>query len=147
MALKKRLVPSKKTARFPIGTRGNQLDALVRAPLWAEGLDFSHGTGHGVGINVHEAPPQVSTKGNMPIEVGHVFSIEPGLYLSGFGGVRIENLCTVVPAEDAPGFLDVVPLTFAALDYRLIDDTLLEPRERIWLNGYLSRCCPQTGGG
>lgn len=121
------------SARLPVGARGDQLDALVRAPIWAAGLDFNHGTGHGVGINVHEAPPRVSTKGAGPIEVGHVFSIEPGIYLPGFGGVRIENLCTALPAADAPGFLDVVPLTFAALDERLIDHAQLGPAEEAFL--------------
>lgn len=124
------------SARLPEGATGVQLDALVRAPLWAEGLDFRHGTGHGVGINVHEAPPRISTRGSDALEVGHVFSIEPGLYLTGQGGVRIENLCTVVPAEGAPGYLDVVPLTFAALDERLIDSDRLTARERRWLEGY-----------
>jgi Xaa-Pro aminopeptidase len=123
------------TARIPVGARGDQLDAIVRSPLWAEGLDFKHGTGHGVGVNVHEAPPRVSTKGAIPVEVDQVFSIEPGLYLPGFGGVRIENLCTMAPAADAPGFLDVVLLTFAPYDGRLIDDSLLTARERTWLEG------------
>lgn len=121
------------SARLPAGARGDQLDALVRAPIWAAGLDFNHGTGHGVGINVHEAPPRVSTRGTGPLEVGHVFSIEPGIYIAGFGGVRIENLCTVLPAPDAPGFLDVVPLTFAALDERLIDHARLGPAEEAFL--------------
>lgn len=122
------------SARFPVGTRGDQLDAIVRSPLWAAGLDFKHGTGHGVGVNVHEAPPKVSTKGAIPICVGQVFSIEPGLYLPGFGGVRIENLCTVEACPDAEGFLRVVPLTFAPYDERLIDREALTPAERAWLD-------------
>lgn len=124
------------SARIPATARGEQLDALVRAPLWAEGLDYRHGTGHGVGINVHEAPPRVSTKNGTVLEPNQVFSIEPGLYLPDWGGIRIENLCTVAPAEGAEGFLDVVPLTFAALDQRLIDDSLLSDAERAWLARY-----------
>jgi len=127
------------SARVPAGAHGVQLDAIARAPLWAAGVDFAHGTGHGVGINVHEAPPRVSTRSYQPFEVGHVFSIEPGLYVPGEGGVRIENLCTVVPAEGAPGFLDVTPLTFSRLDERLIDDALLTDAERAWLAGYAAR--------
>ena len=125
------------SARLPQGSRGDQLDALTRAPIWAAGLNFNHGTGHGVGINVHEAPPRVSPQGRPPLEVGQVFSVEPGLYLPEFGGVRIENLCTVVEAPDAPGFLDVVPMTFAAMDHRLIDEDELSPREKAWLARYL----------
>ena len=124
------------SARIPETALGEQLDALVRAPLWAEGLDYRHGTGHGVGINVHEAPPRVATRQGTVLEPNQVFSIEPGLYLPDWGGIRIENLCTVAPAEGAPGFLDVVPLTFAALDQRLIEDSLLSDAERAWLARY-----------
>jgi len=125
------------SARLPTRGRGDQLDALVRDPLWRAGLDYNHGTGHGVGVNVHEYPPRVSTSGaTATLEPGHVFSIEPGLYRPGFGGIRIENLCTIRPAGDAEGFKDVVPMTSAALDPRLIDDALLTDPERRWLEGY-----------
>ncbi len=127
------------SARIPRGTNGQQLDALVRAPIWAGGYDYRHGTGHGVGVNVHEAPPRIGTRAGTPVEEGQVFSIEPGVYLEGWGGIRIENLCTLEPAADAPGFLDMIPLTFAALDERLIDDTLLSEFERTWLQGYATR--------
>lgn len=123
-------------ARLPVGGRGDQLDAITRAPLWAAGLDFNHGTGHGVGINVHEAPPRVSPNGGVKLEVGHVFSIEPGVYLPELGGVRIENLVTLAPARDAPGFMDVVPLTSSSLDERLFDEALLTEAERAWLASY-----------
>lgn len=126
-------------ARFPLGTRGEQLDAMVRAPMWAVGLDYKHGTGHGVGVNVHEAPPRISTQGPTPLEVGQVFSIEPGYYEAGWGGIRIENLCTVVPAAGAEGFLDVEPMTFARLEPNLIDEGLLTPAERTWLERYRAR--------
>lgn len=124
------------SARLPVGARGDQLDAITRAPLWAAGLDFNHGTGHGVGINVHEFPPRVSPNGGAKLEEGHVFSIEPGVYLPEFGGVRIENLVTLAPAPGLPGFLDVVPLTTSLLDERLFDQELLTDAERAWLANY-----------
>lgn len=123
-------------AVVPEGTRGGQLDALVRAPLWAEGLNYAHGTGHGVGINVHESPPRIAPGAQTPLEPGHVFSIEPGIYLPKFGGVRIENLCTVRRAPRRPGFLEVVPLTFSPLDKRLIESKLLSTDEKEWLRTY-----------
>lgn len=124
------------SARLPKGAVGAQLDGIVRAPLWAEGLDYLHGTGHGVGINVHEAPPSISKTSQLPLDEGHVFSIEPGVYLDGVGGVRIENLCTVVPDEVVQGFWKVVPLTFSPLDVSLIDAALLNDAERAFLRGY-----------
>ena len=127
------------SARLPLGVNGGQLDALVRGPIWAGGYDYRHGTGHGVGVNVHEAPPRIGTRGGTPISPGQVFSIEPGIYVPGWGGIRIENLCTLLPSETAPGFLDAVPLTFARLDERLIDAELLTPSEEAWLAGYVSR--------
>ena len=130
-------------AVFPVGTRGAALDALVRAPLWAHGLDYAHGTGHGVGINVHEAPASDSPPGaDTCIEPGHVFSIEPGLYMPGFGGVRIENLCTVEPAPKRKGFLQVVPLTFCPLDRRLIEAKLLTADEKSWLRAWSDKYEP-----
>lgn len=133
------------TARIPKNASGAQLDGITRRPLWREGLDYAHGTGHGVGINVHEAPPSVAKTATAPLEPGHVFSIEPGLYLEGIGGVRIENLCTVREDLDAPGYLRVEPLTFAPLDRRLIDDALLEPEEAEFVRGYANRWAPELG--
>lgn len=127
------------SARIPKGAVGAQLDGITRAVLWREGLDYAHGTGHGVGINVHEAPPSVSKLSTTGFEVGHVFSIEPGLYQEGTGGVRIENLCTVVPDPEQEGWLRVEPLTFSPLDDRLIDDTLLDTSERTFLAHYAAR--------
>lgn len=124
------------SARIPVGSRGDQLDALVRAPIWKAGINYNHGTGHGVGINVHEFPPRIGPQGRGVLEATQVFSIEPGIYLDAFGGVRIENLCTLEEAKDAPGFLDVVPLTFSPLDPRLIDAKLLTREEAAWLRGY-----------
>ncbi|MBN2361323.1 MAG: M24 family metallopeptidase [Deltaproteobacteria bacterium] len=120
-------------ARLPVGTKGYQLDAICRAPIWQAGFQYLHGTGHGVGINVHEMPPRVSPIGDAALEPGHVFSIEPGIYVEGECGVRIENLCTVVPDPARAGFLRVVPITFSPLDRRLIEPKLLDKRERAFL--------------
>lgn len=126
-------------ARIPKGAVGAQLDGITRAPLWAAGLDYLHGTGHGVGINVHESPPGIGKTSQMAIEEGHVFSIEPGVYLEGVGGVRIENLCTAVADPERVGFLRIVPLTFSPLDASLIDDALLDERERAFLQDYAAK--------
>jgi Xaa-Pro aminopeptidase len=123
-------------AVLPEGASGTALDAIVRAPLWAEGLNYNHGTGHGVGINVHEFPPRISPIGGSPLEEGYVFSIEPGVYLPAFGGIRIENLCTVEKAPKMPGFIRIKPLTFAPLDKRLIDAKMLSAEEKAWLAEY-----------
>jgi Xaa-Pro aminopeptidase len=123
-------------AVLPEGASGTALDAIVRAPLWAEGLNYNHGTGHGVGINVHEFPPRISPIGGSPLEEGYVFSIEPGVYLPSFGGIRIENLCTVEKAPKMPGFIRIKPLTFAPLDKRLIDAKMLSAEEKAWLADY-----------
>ncbi len=127
------------SARFPKGSVGMQLDAIVRDPIWRAGYNYEHGTGHGVGINVHEFPPRIGPGNTTPIEVGHVFSIEPGIYLPGFGGIRIENLCTVVEDPDNNNFLRVLPLTFAPFDSRLIESTLLTRHEKEFLV-YFKRC-------
>lgn len=124
------------SARFPKGTTGVQLDAIVRDPIWRMGYNFNHGTGHGVGVNVHEDPPRVSPAGTAPIEESQVFSIEPGIYLEGFGGVRIENLCTAIPDPEFPGFLKVVPLSFCPLDARLIAPELLTEADKLFLEYY-----------
>ncbi|MEQ8274542.1 MAG: M24 family metallopeptidase [Deltaproteobacteria bacterium] len=126
-------------ATFPRGTTGAALDAIVRAPLWAEGLNYNHGTGHGVGINVHEFPPRIAPGTNVALEEGHVFSIEPGVYLPKFGGIRIENLCTVEAVPKSNDFLRVKPLTFSPLDKRLIETKMLSADEKAWLGAYAKR--------
>jgi Xaa-Pro aminopeptidase len=130
-------------ARVPVGARGDQLDAITRAPLWLAGLNYNHGTGHGVGINVHEFPPRIATTGTAPLEEGMVFSIEPGVYLERFGGIRIENLCTIERITGVPGFLQVRPLTFSPLDPRLIERKLLHEEERAWLAQYMRGRAPK----
>lgn len=133
-------------ARFPRGTPGPMLDALARAPLWAEGLDYAHGTGHGVGyfLNVHEGPQtiaRVTPDAGMAIEPGMLTSIEPGVYRDGCWGVRIENLVLARPAEDPaePAFaqmLEFETLTLCPIDTRCLLPALLRPDELDWLNGY-----------
>lgn len=129
-------------ARIPVGSTGEQLDALVRRPLWQAGLDYGHGTGHGVGVNVHESPPRVAIGARAALEPGQVFSIEPGVYLPDVGGVRIENLCTLVEDSETPPkgvprkFLRVKPLTFSPLDLRLVDKTLLSSQEKAFLKWF-----------
>lgn len=122
--------------KMPKGTTGTQLDAIVRAPLWNRERDFGHGTGHGIGILVHEFPPRISKTGHWPLEIGHVFSIEPGLYLENQAGIRIENICTVVAHPTKTDWICVVPLTFCPLDERLIDFSMLTPDERAFLDYY-----------
>lgn len=129
--------------RFPRGTPGPMLDAIARAPLWAEGLDYGHGTGHGVGyfLNVHEGPQTIAKAvpdANMAMEPGMVTSIEPGLYRPGQWGIRIENLVLNVPAPAAGfgEFLDFETLTLCPIDTSCIDLALLREDERAWLNHY-----------
>lgn len=127
------------SARVPKGVTGEQLDCIVREQMWRFGLDYGHGTGHGVGVNVHEAPPSVRIGNRGTVEPGQVFSIEPGVYIPGWGGIRIENLCTVVddPVAQQAGvprpFLRVKPLTFCPIDRRLVDRTLLTDHEKRFL--------------
>jgi Xaa-Pro aminopeptidase len=131
-------------ARFPAGASGPQLDALARAPLWAAGMDFGHGTGHGVGyfLNVHEGPhgirPPVAGGALVPLEPGMISSIEPGLYKPGRHGIRHENLAVVVQADETEfgAFLAFETLTLCPFDRRALEPRLLEPSERAWLDDY-----------
>ncbi|MES2350276.1 MAG: aminopeptidase P family protein [Pseudomonadota bacterium] len=132
------------SARFPRGTRSPMLDAIARAPLWAEGLDFGHGTGHGVGyfLNVHEGPQSISQSA-MPephtaMEPGMITSIEPGLYRPGKWGIRIENLVLNRPAGQTEfgDFLQFETLTLCPIDTRCMAADLLRDDEKQWLNNY-----------
>ena len=126
------------TAIFPEKTTGRALDALAREPLWRHGLDYAHGTGHGVGcfLNVHEGPVGISTTySDTPLQAGMITSIEPGYYKAGHYGIRIENLVEVIPAG-REGFLAFSPLTLIPYDRRLINKSLLSPEELDWLNHY-----------
>jgi Xaa-Pro aminopeptidase len=144
-------------ARFPRGTPGPMLDALARAPLWAESLEYGHGTGHGVGyfLNVHEGPQTISkavVAPEMAMEAGMITSVEPGLYRPGRWGVRIENLVLAVPApaDEFGDFLAFETLTLCPIDTRCLDLGLLREDERAWLNGYhatVREClAPRTDG-
>jgi Xaa-Pro aminopeptidase len=133
-------------ACFPRGTLAPMLDAIARAPLWDAGLDFGHGTGHGVGyfLAVHEGPQTISrtiAEPTMAMEPGMITSIEPGVYRPGQWGVRIENLVLNVPAATPEGatfgeFLRFETLTLCPIDTRCIEPGLLRPDETLWLNAY-----------
>lgn len=128
-------------ATFPIGTSGAQLDALARLPLWQAGMDFDHGTGHGVGsfLSVHEGPQRLSKLGHTSLEPGMILSDEPGYYREGAFGIRIENLIVVEPRA-IPGGERVMfgfeTLTFCPIDRRLIVKSMLSRAERDWLDAY-----------
>lgn len=125
------------SAQFPTGTMGHQLDALARKPLWDLGLDYDHGTGHGVGhyLTVHEHPHRFAKKANnFPIVPGVVITIEPGYYREGQFGLRIENQVEVT--EAATGFLTFKSLTLTPIDLSLADLSLLSAREKQFLNAY-----------
>jgi len=117
-------------ARIPKGTTGAALDAITRSSLWLQGLNFAHGTGHGVGINVHERPPTISTAFHQALQKHQVFSIEPGYYHSDFGGILIENLCTLVNDPQHSDYLRVLPLTFCPYDTKLIDFGYLNKQQK-----------------
>jgi len=131
-------------AKFPRGASGQQLDALARAPIWAAGVDYGHGTGHGVGycLNVHEGPqsirPPRSGQHLEAMDVGMITSIEPGIYKPGRHGVRIENLAATVPAGDGEfgEFLAFETLTLCPIDTRLLEPSLLDANEIAWLDDY-----------
>ena len=128
-------------AVFPKGTSGAQLDALARQFLWAAGLDFDHGTGHGVGVylSVHEGPQRLSKVGHVALESGMILSDEPGYYKAGAYGIRIENLVVVEPREIAGGDREMMgfeTLTLAPIDRALIDPKLLDAGELAWLDTY-----------
>ncbi len=129
-------------AVFPEGTTGAQLDTLARRDLWAAGLDFDHGTGHGVGsyLSVHEGPARIAKLGTAALKRGMILSNEPGYYKTGAYGIRIENLVLVVAApvvEGAEKMLNAFEtLTLAPIDRRLIELKLLTREEVAWIDGY-----------
>lgn len=129
--------------RFPRGTPGRRIEALARQALWQVGLDYAHGTGHGVGsyLGVHEGPQSLSARcTGVALEPGNVLSIEPGYYRPGHYGIRLENLVVVQEAPaDLPGFLAFDPLTLCPFDRRLISTALLTVAERRWLDAYHRR--------
>jgi Xaa-Pro aminopeptidase len=130
------------STRFPKGTRGQDLDPFARRPLWEAGLDFDHGTGHGVGsyLSVHEPPQRLSRHGTVELKPGMILSNEPGLYREGEYGIRLENLVLVTPPRPIEGgdreMMGFETLTLAPFDRRLIDAGLLSREEIAWLNAY-----------
>ena len=133
------------TARFPRGTRGNQLDALAKQYMWAAGITYGHGTGHGVGhfLGCHEGPQNVRTDNNpTALEIGHIISDEPGIYRTDKWGIRTENLITVIPAKQTKAtttedeWLTFETLTLCFYDTSLIEMSLMTEDEIDWLNAY-----------
>ncbi len=138
--------------RFPKGTTGHQLDALARMSLWEAGLDYDHGTGHGVGVylGVHEGPHRIAKMVNtQPLEPGMIVSNEPGYYKTGAYGIRIENLQVVTPAAEIEGgerpMLGFETLTLAPIARELIVKQLLTKEELAWLNAYHARVRDEIG--
>ena len=130
--------------KFPSGTSGTQIDILARQPLWREGLNYLHGTGHGVGnyLNVHEGPHQIRMEWKpAPLVAGMTVTDEPGIYLSGKFGVRIENTLLITPYRETPfgKFLQFESLTLCPIDTAPILTDMLLPEELSWLNAYHQR--------
>ncbi|MGL4974001.1 MAG: M24 family metallopeptidase, partial [Bosea sp. (in: a-proteobacteria)] len=131
-------------AVFPKGTSGAQLDSFARQHLWMAGLDYGHGTGHGVGsyLGVHEGPQRIAKVGVTPLEAGMILSNEPGYYKPGHYGIRIENLIVVEPRMVKGAELEMFgfeTLTLCPIDRRLIAPQLLTGIEHDWLNTYHAR--------
>ncbi|HJU32881.1 MAG TPA: aminopeptidase P family protein [Hyphomicrobiaceae bacterium] len=133
------------TARFPKGTRGVDLDPFARRALWEAGLDFDHGTGHGIGsyLSVHEGPQSISRRGMVALEPGMIISNEPGYYKEGAYGIRIENLVLVNEPARVPGgdreVMGFETLTLVPIDRRLVLPELLSAMELAWLDDYHAR--------
>lgn len=141
-------------AVFPNGTKGHLLDSFARSALWDAGLDYLHGTGHGVGsfLNVHEGPCGISYKtfADEPLEAGMIVSDEPGYYEDGSFGIRIENVVLVIPAKTKHNFRDrgsltFEPLTLVPLQTKMISVHLLTQKEVDWVNDYHKKCREVTG--
>lgn len=139
------------TVTFPQGTTGSHIDALARASLWNAGLDFDHGTGHGVGsyLSVHEGPARISKASHIPLQPGMILSNEPGYYKKNEFGIRIENLLLVkesaIPEGGDREMMQFETLTLAPIDRNLIDVKLLNTEERQWLNSYHMRVLGEVG--
>lgn len=138
--------------RFPKGLAGRDIDAIARAPLWAAGLDFNHGTGHGVGVYlcVHEGPQRISRVSEVPLQPGMILSNEPGYYREGAFGIRIENLIVVregpaLEGADERAMLSFDTLTWVPIDRRLILPAMLTAEDRAWLDSYHAACLEKIG--
>lgn len=135
---------------FPKGVSGAQIDALARLHLWEAGLDFDHGTGHGVGsyLSVHEGPQRISKIGHAVLEPGMILSNEPGYYKEGAYGIRIENLIVVEPRQIAGAEREMYgfeTITLAPYERRLIEPSLLTEAERSWIDAYHARVLAEVG--
>lgn len=133
-------------AKFPVNTRGSQLDILARKAMWDNAINYGHGTGHGIGhfLNVHEGPQNIRMDENpVTLQPGMIISNEPGLYRTGEYGIRIENLVQVIPAEKTEfgQFLQFETLTLFYIDTKLVDKDMLTEKERKWLNKYHLNVC------
>jgi Xaa-Pro aminopeptidase len=139
------------TAVFPESTTGAQLDPLARTALWQAGLDFDHGTGHGVGsyLSVHEGPARISKLGHAPLRRGMILSNEPGYYKTAAYGIRTENLVLVIAEPEPAGAEKPLnafeTLTLAPIDRRLIDTRMLTAKERAWIDSYHARVAETIG--
>ena len=133
--------------QFPPKTTGARIDILARQFLWQAGLNYGHGTGHGVGafLSVHEGPASISPINNVPLQKGMILSNEPGFYLEGEYGIRIENLIHIVDSKISKGWLAFETLTLVPIDTRLIDTALLTPEETAWINAYHARVLKEIG--
>jgi Xaa-Pro aminopeptidase len=140
------------TLRWPKGLAGRDMDSLARVALWEHGLDYGHGTGHGVGsyLSVHEGPQRLARTGTVAFEPGMILSNEPGFYKEGAFGIRIENLIVVqnapaLPDQTVPEMLHFETLTWVPIDTRLVVPALLTERERDWLNAYHAQVVEKIG--
>ncbi len=127
-------------AVFVEGTWGSHVDGVVRQPMFKQGMIYNHGTGHGVGINVHEGGFSISTRSTVPLREHTVGSIEPGMYIPGFGGVRLENVVVVERHPKISGMLHFRSLVYIGFDHDLIDENRLTEEEKKWLEEYEREC-------
>jgi Xaa-Pro aminopeptidase len=128
------------SAVFPEGTKGMVLDGLARNAMRKKGYDYNHGTGHGLGVHVHEPGVRMSSISTVPMKAGQVVSMEPGIYIPGFGGVRLENIAWVEKHPSFPGMLRLVPLVYIGFDPALVDQKLLNEEEKVVLEEYEAEC-------
>ena len=127
-------------AVFPDGSWGSVVDGVARQPIFKAGLNYNHGTGHGVGINVHEGGYRLSTTSNIPLRENTVGSIEPGIYIPGFGGVRLENVAVVERHPQHENMLHFRTMVYVGFDHDMIDFDMLSEEEEEWLDGYEKEC-------
>ena len=125
---------------FPVGTTGGALDVLARQYLWQDGMDFDHGTGHGIGcfLNVHETPPSISPRDKNVLKENMILSNEPAFYAKGKFGIRIENMMQVVK-DKKKGFVAFQMLTFVPFCDELIQIEMLTDKERLWIENYYNQ--------